>query len=118
MIAWILGICAAIATIGKAFEWISKGIRQIRKPETKQDEKIQEHEERIKRLEDEFETTTKRHEQYFLNDQKKLEEITEGIQILLKVSFATLSHAINGDDIDHLKEVESDLKEYLIKKES
>lgn len=113
MIAWILGICAAIATIGKAFEWISKGIRQIRKPETKQDEKIQEHEERIKRLEDEFETTTKRHEQYFLNDQKKLEEIIEGMHILQRVSLATLSHAIDGNGLDKLRKAESELQEHL-----
>lgn len=118
LIAGFLGLCAAIATIGKALEWAGKGFRTLRKPEVEQNEKIKNHEERIKRLEDEFSSTTERHEQYFLNDQKKLEEITEGIQILLQVSFATLSHAINGNDIENLKKMETNLKEYLIKKES
>lgn len=118
IVAGFLALCAAIVSIGKAFEFIAKGFRQLKRPEAAQDEKLQDHEERIKRLEDDFEATTKRHEQYFLNDQKKLEDITEGIQILLKVSFATLSHAINGNDIEGLKDIESDLKEYLIRKEA
>jgi len=113
LIAWVLGICAAIATIGKAMEWASKGIRTIKKPETEQNEKIQDHEERIKRLEDEFRSTTERHEQYFLNDQKKLEEIIEGMHILQRVSLATLSHAIDGNGIDKLRKAESELQEHL-----
>lgn len=94
-------------------EWASKGIRTIRKPEAEQNEKIQDHEERIKRLEDEFQSTTGRHEQYFLNDQKKLEEIIEGMHILQRVSLATLSHAIDGNGIDKLRKAESELQEHL-----
>ena len=113
LIAWVLGICAAIATIGKAMEWASKGIRTIKRPETEQNERIKDHEDRIKRLEDESRRTNERYEQYFLNDKRQLEEIIEGMHILQRVSLATLSHAINGNDIEKLKVVESDLQEYL-----
>lgn len=109
--AGILAVCGAIAVIGKAIEWIGKGVSLLKKPETAQNEQLRTLDVRITALEHK----TELYEGYFANDNSKLEEILEGMRVLQRVSLATLSHAINGNDIEELKKVQKDLQDYLTK---
>ena len=84
----------------------------MKEPENAQNQKIQEIEEKMKVFEDRL----KKHEEYFNNDNKRLLAIEEGNRVTQKAILALMSHAINGNDIDKLKEAENSLREYLINK--
>ena len=63
-----------------------------------------------------LEDRLKKHEEYFNNDNKRLLAIEEGNRVTQKALLALMSHAINGNDTDKLKEAENALREYLINK--
>ena len=77
-----------------------------------QNNKIRDIEDKMKHLEDRL----KKHEEYFNNDNKRLLAIEEGNRVTQKALLALMSHAINGNDVDKLKEAENSLREYLINK--
>jgi len=110
--ALFLAFCGAIAAIGKAAEYVAKLIGAARKPEEKQNEQIAEVEKRLEAVE----ATLKAHEQFFANDKDKLDTLMDGMRVLQYASLATISHAINGNDIENLRKVEHDLQSYLAKK--
>ena len=106
-----LAVCGAIASIGKASEYVLKLISAAKKPETKQNDRITTLEERM----DKVETALHDHDKFFANDKELLDEIKEGMHVLQRASLATLSHAINGNDVDRLKETVKELQDYLTK---
>lgn len=109
---WFLAACGAIAVIGGASTWVVKLITAIKKPETKQDEKIAALEKRV----GELETKIKDHETFFKNDSTALENLQDGMKILLQGNLALMSHAINGNDIEGLKKEQEKLQQYLLER--
>ena len=107
-----LAFCGAVAAIGKAVEYIAKLISAAKKPEVKQNDRIADLEKRLSAVEG----TLKDHDRFFENDKDKLDGLMDGMRILQLASLATISHAINGNDIDKLREVEHELQSYLARK--
>lgn len=108
----LMGCCSALITIAAAVSIIVSAVKKLKEPENAQNKKIQEIEERMKVFDDRL----KKHEEYFNNDNKRLLAIEEGNRVTQKAILALMSHAINGNDIDKLKEAENSLREYLINK--
>lgn len=103
--AVLLALCGGIVTIISAIEKIVNAGKVINGPYT-------EHNRRIKALEERCD----KFEQYFSRDNQRLADLEQTLSILLQAEFALLSHAINGNDVDKLKDVQSAMMEYLTKR--
>lgn len=110
--AILMGCCSALITIAAAVTIVINAFKKLKEPENVQNQKLKEMDERMKTFEDRL----KKHEEYFDNDNKRLLAIEEGNRVTQKAILALMSHAINGNDIDKLKEAENSLREYLINK--
>ena len=108
----LMGCCSALITIAAAVSIIIGAVKKLKEPENVQNNKIRDIEDKMKHLEDRL----KKHEEYFNNDNKRLLAIEEGNRVTQKALLALMSHAINGNDTDKLKEAENSLREYLINK--
>lgn len=101
----VLIICGAIVTIGGATVYIIKIIQKIKQPEETQNQKITNLENRVTVL-----------ERYFKSDNDRIKVMEEGMKVTQQALLAIMSHEINGNDIDKLKQAKDDLEEYLIKR--
>ena len=108
----LIGCCSALITIAAAVTIVINAVKKLKEPENVQNQKLKEMDERMKVFEDRL----KKHEEYFNNDNKRLLAIEDGNRVTQKAILALMSHAINGNDIDKLKEAENSLREYLINK--
>jgi type IV secretory pathway VirB4 component len=108
----LMGCCSALITIAAAVSIVIGAVKKLKEPENVQNNKIRDIEDKMKHLEDRL----KKHEEYFNNDNKRLLAIEEGNRVTQKALLALMSHAINGNDTDKLKEAENSLREYLINK--
>lgn len=108
----LMGCCSALITIAAAVTIVINAVKKLKEPENVQNQKLKEMDERMKAFEDRL----KKHEEYFNNDNKRFLAIEEGNRVTQKAILALMSHAINGNDIDKLKEAENSLREYLINK--
>lgn len=108
----LMACCSALITIAAAVTIIINAVKKLKEPENVQNKKISDIEDKMKNFEDRL----KKHEEYFNNDNKRLLAIEEGNRVTQKALLALMSHAINGNDVDKLKEAENSLREYLINK--
>ena len=102
----VIAICVAITTVSAAVAVIVKAYQLLKKPEKTQDERITH-----------LETEVKEMRQYIDNDNKRLKALEEGNRVTQQAILALLSHAINGNDIDSLKDAKTKLENYLISKD-
>ena len=103
LIAILLGICGGIITISTAAAILIKAIHKIREPELKQNERIEALEKRVEE-----------HSKFFGSDNKRLMELERGTTVTQQALLALLSHALNGNDEDSLREAKAKLESYLI----
>lgn len=98
---WFLAACAGIITIVNTW----KAIREVQResPSGKQAQTLKLHEERLKLIEDRLE-----------HGDQRFEVIDSGNEITQEALLALMSHAINGNDIDSLKEARDKLQRHLI----
>lgn len=101
----ILGICGGIITILNTVEKLVGAGKAINAPNHEQDRRITNLETRC----DEF-------DRYLRADKQRIEDLEMSLSMLMKVEFALLSHAINGNDLDKLKDVQSEMLDYLSKR--
>lgn len=101
-IGLVLAICGGISVLGGAFAYIAKALGWIRKPEQEQNLKLQDHETRIKKLENKSE-----------NDFKEIEELKKQNYLLLTAMLATIKHQIDGNDVESLKECSDSIEKYV-----
>ena len=99
----VLAVASAIVLISNAIEKIVKAVKVAKAPETAQNERISDLEDRVKKVEDKLES-----------DKKQIAVIREGNHVLTKGMFALLEHGINGNNIDQMKDAKHDVEEYLI----
>ena len=92
----LLAICSGITTIGGAISLLANWRKQSKV--LRHDEEIRDHEKRIQKLEE----TTKEQDGF--------------IKVLCSSILALVSHEINGNSIDKLKEAQKDLQDFLINK--
>lgn len=112
LVGLVLAICASIATISAAISVIAEWITKIRKPEKEQDEKIKSLEDIVLSYDKKF----KQYDEYFKNDNDRLQSIEESIRLDHKCFLALIKHAIDGNSTDQLKEARKQMEEYLINK--
>ena len=108
----LIACCSALITISAAATIVISAIKKLKEPEDNQNKEI-------KSLKDEIisiKAQLKIHDEYFGNDNRRLSSIEEGNRVTQKALLALMSHAINGNDVDKLKEAENSLREYLINK--
>ena len=105
LITMFLAICVGITTISAAVTVIVKLIQKAKQPNQTQNERIEALEKKVKEFEN-----------YFNNDNKRLDELEEGNRVTQQALLALLSHSINGNDTDKLTKARDDLQVYLISK--
>lgn len=98
-----LGACGFITITAGAFAVIYALIQKIKSPNRLQNEKLDKHEEWLKK-----------HDALLDNDNRRLKSIEDGNKIIQKALLALLQHGIDGNDIDGMKKVKTELEEYLI----
>ena len=100
---FIMFICSAIVSLSAAVTIIVKVVQKSKEPEQSQNERITA-----------LEKKAERHEQLFDNDNKRLVKLEKGDRVYLQALLALISHALNGNDVDGLKQVKSKIENYLI----
>lgn len=112
LISIILGICAAIVTISAAIGVIAKALDKARAPEEEQNKRLDNIDKRL----DDIDKTIAKFKEFFTNDDNRFKAIEKSNKITQTALLALLKHALNGNDVDELKEAEKSLEEYLIDK--
>lgn len=112
----LMGCCSALITISAAVAIIVSAVKKLKEPENIQNRKLEDISKKIDAMDAKFEARLKIHEEYFNNDNRRISSIEEGNRVTQKALLALMSHAINGNDVDKLKEAENSLREYLINK--
>lgn len=84
---------------------ISVIVAKVKSPNVRQDERITA-----------LETRTEQIEKHLDNNNKRLQEIEKGNRITQQSILALMRHAIDGNNINQLREAESHMQEYLIQK--
>lgn len=110
----ILAICAAIITISGAVAVIVKFVDKAKAPNKKQDERIDALEASVKDINQRLQEGSIR----FELDAKKMDDIEAAMKSTNKVIIESLqaltAHAIDGNNIQELKDAKKSLDEYLI----
>ena len=91
-------ICTGIITLGGAGAIIASVYRWSRNPDKERDETLKKHSEALDR------------------DNKRLRELEESNKIIMRSLLALMSHELDGNHTDALKEARDDLQKYLIQK--
>ena len=97
-----LTICGGLLTISNLIEKVAKAKKAIDAPNEEQNRRIRDLEKKCENYDD-----------YFRSDKQRIQDLEQSLSILMQGNFALLSHAINGNDTDKLKKVQSDMMEYL-----
>lgn len=68
----------------------------------------------MKKPGDDLKETVEKHSQTLDKDNRRLEEVEESNQMILKCLYAILNHEITGNNVDKLTARRDELQEYLI----
>lgn len=112
LIAVVISICGAITGIGAVIALLVKAVDRIKAPERAQDKRI----ELIELKLDKQEKTIEKFKEFFANDDNRFKSIEKSNKITQGALLALLKHALNGNDINSLKDAEKTLESYLIDK--
>lgn len=105
----VLKICAAIAAVSVAINWIIQWVQRAKRPNDLQNALLSEHEKRIAQHDD----MLKKHEEYLTRDKKRFEEIERGNRVTQEAILALLSHALDGNNLSDLETSRDHLHDYL-----
>lgn len=116
LIGVFLSTCAAIVTILAAINainaFLDKWKAKKQKPEDIQNDKIA----NIEKILLDHDKRFEKYDVILKKDSERLEAIEESMKIDRKGFLALIKHAIDGNDIESLKESRKELEEYLINK--
>lgn len=134
----ILGVCGGITAIAAAVAVILNAIKKAKEPDTKQNAKLNNHD---KHLEDvdrklkndkevldlyrskilsleehqkEQDIIVEEHSRKIAGVEQRVNRSEHGINVMMKALLALLSHGIDGNAIDPMKEAKAALESYLI----
>jgi archaellum component FlaC len=134
----ILGVCGGITAIAAAVAVILNAIKKAKEPDTKQNAKLNDHD---KHLEDvdrklkndkevldlyrskilsleehqkEQDIIVEEHSRKIAGVEQRVNRSEHGINVMMKALLALLSHGIDGNAIDPMKEAKAALESYLI----
>ena len=113
---FILGVCGLIAAVAAAVAVVAKLIQKWRMPNKKQNERIEEHEKRLK----EIETRLDEGNRQFKADNQRTSELEEDLRattrMIIEALQALMAHALDGNNTDELSVVKKQIDNFLIKK--
>lgn len=69
-----------------------------------------------KKPNDELKAKVEKHERFLDNDNKRLQEIENSNQMILKSLLVIINHDITGNGVEKMKTARTELEEYLIKR--
>lgn len=101
----ILGICGGITTIISAIEKIVNASRAVNAPNAEQNRRLKE-----------LEIRCDRYDTFFSSDKQRITDLEQSLSILMQGTLALISHAVNGNDVDKLKDTQEHMLEYLTKR--
>ena len=134
----ILGVCGGLTAIAAAVAVILNAIKKAKEPDTKQNAKLNDHD---KHLEDvdrklkndkevldlyrskilsleehqkEQDIIVEEHSRKIAGVEQRVNRSEHGINVMMKALLALLSHGIDGNAIDPMKEAKAALESYLI----
>lgn len=112
----ILAVCGAIITISGAIAIIIRAVEKAREPNKKQDERIAQLEQDVRKINERLQLGNVR----FQSDAERVDTLEQSVRETNKVIIESLqaltAHAIDGNNIDELKEAKKRLDDYLINK--
>lgn len=103
--AVILAICSGIITVIGALEKIVNAGKTISAPNAEQNRRLSA-----------LEARCDQYDRFFNSDKQRIFDLEQMLAVLMQAEFALLSHAINGNDIEKLKQVQSSMMDYLTKR--
>ena len=101
----VLACCGVITAVAAAAAIIFSLIKKAKAPNEQQNKRLEELEKKVKD-----------HDEFFGNDDKRLKNIEAGNRITQKALLALLSHGIDGNDIDSMRQAKEELQHYLIER--
>jgi hypothetical protein len=112
LIALILAVCGAIVTISAAFGVVTKMLEKAKEPEKTQNARL----ELIELKLENHDKILEKYQEFFTNDDNRFKSIERSNKITQGALLALLKHALNGNDVNSLKDAEKALEDYLIDK--
>lgn len=134
----ILSICGGITAISAAIAVIMKFVSKIKEPDNKQNEHLEEHDKKFDSIDkklaankdrlDLFQSkivqleerqkenaiTIEVHEHKIVKAEQRINKSEHGSNVTMKALLALLSHGIDGNAIEPMKEAKAALENYLI----
>lgn len=134
----ILSICGGITAISAAIAVIIKFVSKVKEPDNKQNEHLQEHDKKFDSIDkklaadkdrlDLFQSkivqleehqkentiTIEVHERKIVEAEQRINKSEHGSNVTMKALLALLSHGIDGNAIEPMKEAKAALENYLI----
>lgn len=112
----VLAVCGAIITISGAIAIIVNFVQKVKEPNKRQDKRIEALELSIKHIKDRLE----RGDRHFISDAERMSNLEKEVKTTNKVIIESLqaltSHAIDGNNVEQLKNSKKALDDYLIDK--
>lgn len=105
IVSLILWVCGAIAAVGAAVAVIVKAVTAAKSPWKKLEQRVEVMEKKLEQ-----------HSGFFANDKTRMDIMDEGSRVTQKAILAILSHAIDGNNVDELKQAKKELQNYLIER--
>ena len=112
LITLITFLCGAVVSIGAAVAIFVKIYDKIKAPEKAQDKRL----ELIELKLESHDKILEKYQEFFTNDDNRFKSIERSNKVTQNALLALLKHALNGNDVDALREAEKGLEAYLIEK--
>ncbi len=113
---FILGVCGLITAVAAAVAIVAKLIQKWRSPNKKQNERLEEHERRLEKIETRLDEGNRQ----FKADNERTSELEEDqratTRIIIEALQALMAHALDGNNTDELSVVKKQIDNFLIKK--
>ena len=105
LIGIFLAVCGGITATAAAINVIANAISKAKSPNRLQNERLDRHEEWLKR-----------HDSMLDNDNRRLNELERSSNLTMKALLALLKHGIDGNDVEGMKKVKDEIEDYLIER--
>ena len=116
LLSIVLAVCGAIITVSGAIAVIVNFVHKAKEPNKIQNERIDKLEEDVETINDRLD----RGDRHFLSDAERMSSLEHEVKTTNKVIIESLqaltSHAIDGNNVEQLKQSEKTLNNYLINK--
>ena len=105
MWAIILAVCGGILTIINTIDKVVGAGKAINAPNEEQNRRIAA-----------LEVRCDKYDRYFDSDKQRIMDLEQSLSILMQGTLALISHAVNGNDVDKLKDTQEHMLDYLTKR--